>query len=57
MMNERATAVQIMVGPLEPGREVCVQKGSELMAELAPLLRKRAGGRETAGLKAYEDGR
>lgn len=46
-----------LLEPLELGWKARAQKEGELMAELAPLLRKRAGGREIAGLKAYEDAR
>lgn len=50
-------ALTELLGPLELGWKARAQKEGELMAELAPLLRKRAGGREIAGLKAYEDAR
>lgn len=50
-------ALTELLAPLELGWKVRAQKEDELMAELAPLLRKRAGGREIAGLKAYEDAR
>ena len=55
MRNEYADALQIVLSLLELGQKARAQKEGELMAELAPLLRKRAGGREIAGLKAYED--
>ncbi|MFA5683281.1 MAG: hypothetical protein WC995_01815 [Lysobacteraceae bacterium] len=57
MTNERAAALQIMFSQLESDRKVRAHKEGELMAELAPLLRKRAGGREIAGLRAWEDAR
>lgn len=57
MTNERATALRVMVSPLELDRKVREQKEGELMADVIPLLRKRAGGREIPGLKAYEDAR
>jgi type I restriction enzyme R subunit len=47
-------ALTELLSPLELGWKARAQKEGELMAELAPLLRKRAGGREIAGLKAYE---
>ena len=47
-------ALTELLGPLELGWKARAQKEGELMAELAPLLRKRAGGREIAGLKVYE---
>ena len=47
-------ALTDLLSPLELGWKARAQKEGELMAELAPLLRKRAGGREIAGLKAYE---
>ncbi|TAK37956.1 MAG: type I restriction endonuclease subunit R [Lysobacteraceae bacterium] len=50
-------ALTELLSPLELGWKARAQKEGELMAELAPLLRKRAGGREIAGLKAYEDAR
>lgn len=48
-------ALTELLSPLELGWKARAQKEGELMAGLAPLLRKRAGGREIAGLKAYED--
>ena len=50
-------ALTELLGPLELGWKARAQKEGELMAELAPLLRKRAGGREIAGLKAWEEAR
>ena len=46
-----------LLSPLELGWKARAQKEGELMAELAPLLRKRAAGREIAGLKAWEEAR
>ena len=43
-----------LLEPLELGWKARTQKELALMAELAPLLRRRAGGREIAGLAAYE---
>lgn len=57
MRNEYADALQIVLSPLELGQKARAQKKGELMAGQAPLLRKRAGGREIAGLKAWEDAR
>ena len=50
-------ALTELLSPLELGWKARAQKEGELMAELAPLLRKRAGGREIAGLRAWEDAR
>lgn len=44
-----------LLEPLELGWKARTQKELALMLELAPLLKKRAGGREISGLKAYED--
>ena len=57
MRNEYADALQIVLSPLELGQKARAQKEGELMAGQAPLLRKRAGGREIAGLKVWEDAR
>ncbi|MGO1540072.1 MAG: type I restriction endonuclease subunit R [Luteimonas sp.] len=50
-------ALTELLSPLELGWKARAQREGELMAELVPLLRKRAGGRDIAGLKAYEDAR
>ena len=50
-------ALTDLLSPLELGWKARAQKEGELMAELAPLLRKRAAGREIAGLRAWEDAR
>ena len=50
-------ALTELLSPLELGWKARAQKEGELMAELAPLLRKRAAGREIAGLRAWEDAR
>ncbi|MEN1925289.1 type I restriction endonuclease subunit R [Luteimonas qiangzhengi] len=50
-------ALTELLSPLELGWKARAQKEGELMAELAPLLRKRAAGRDIAGLKAYEGAR
>jgi type I restriction enzyme R subunit len=44
-----------LLAPLELGWKARTQKELALMSELVPLLKKRAGGREISGLKAYED--
>lgn len=44
-----------LLAPLELGWKARTQKELALMGDLLPLLKKRAGGREIAGLKAYED--
>ena len=43
-----------LLAPLDLGWKVRTQKELALMSDLLPLLNKRAGGREIAGLKAYE---
>jgi type I restriction enzyme R subunit len=44
-----------LLAPLALGWKARTQKELALMSDLAPLLKKRAGGREIAGLKAYEE--
>ncbi|WP_300455178.1 type I restriction endonuclease subunit R [Accumulibacter sp.] len=44
-----------LLAPLELGWKARTRKELALMAELVPLLKKRAGGREISGLQAYED--
>jgi type I restriction enzyme R subunit len=44
-----------LLAPLELGWKARAQKELALMADLVPLLKKRAGGREISGLKSYED--
>jgi len=44
-----------LLAPLDLGWKARTQKELALMGDLLPLLKKRAGGREIAGLKAYED--
>ncbi len=43
-----------LFAPLELGWKERAQKESDLMADLTPLLKKLAGGREISGLRAYE---
>jgi type I restriction enzyme R subunit len=43
-----------LLAPLDLGWKARAQKELALMHDLLPLLKKRAGGREIAGLKAYE---
>jgi type I restriction enzyme R subunit len=50
-------ALTELLAPLELGWKARAQKEDALMRDLIPLLRKRAGGREIAGLKAWEDAR
>ena len=50
-------ALTELLAPLELGWKARAQKEEALMRELIPLLRKRAGGREIAGLRAWEDAR
>lgn len=47
---ERALSFQ-----LDPSCKARTQKELALMGDLLPLLKKRSGGREIAGLKAYEE--
>jgi type I restriction enzyme R subunit len=44
-----------LLAPLDLGWKARTQKELALMADLVPLLKKRAGGREISGLKAYEE--
>lgn len=44
-----------LLAPLELGWKARTQKELTLMSELVPMLKKRAGGLEIAGLQAYED--
>jgi type I restriction enzyme R subunit len=46
-----------LLAPLDLGWKARTQKELALMGDLVPLLKKRAGGREIAGLKAWEDAR
>jgi type I restriction enzyme R subunit len=41
--------------PLELGWKARTQKELALMTDLVPMLKRRAGGRDISGLKAYED--
>jgi type I restriction enzyme R subunit len=47
-------ALTELLAPLDLGWKARTQKELALMDDLLPLLKKRAGGREIAGLKAYE---
>ena len=44
-----------LLSPMALGWKARTQKELALMTDLVPLLKKRAGGREIAGLKVYED--
>jgi type I restriction enzyme R subunit len=44
-----------LLAPLNLGWKARTQKELALMGDLVPLLKKRAGGREISGLKAYEE--
>lgn len=44
-----------LLAPLDLGWRARTQKELALMTDLVPLLKKRAGGRDISGLKAYED--
>jgi type I restriction enzyme R subunit len=47
-------ALTDLLAPLELGWKARAAKESELMADLIPLLKKLAQGREISGLSAYE---
>ena len=47
-------ALTELLAPLELGWKARTQKELALMGDLLPLLKQRAGGREIAGLRAYE---
>jgi type I restriction enzyme R subunit len=44
-----------LLAPLDLGWKARTQKELALMSDLVPLLKKRAAGRDIAGLKAYEE--
>jgi type I restriction enzyme R subunit len=44
-----------LLAPLDLGWKARTQKELALMTDLVPLLKRRAGGRDISGLKAYED--
>ena len=44
-----------LLAPFGLGWKARTQKELALMTDLVPLLKKRAGGRELSGLKAYEE--
>lgn len=44
-----------LLAPLEPGWRDRTEKELALVADLVPLLKKRAGGSDISGLKAYEE--
>ena len=44
-----------LLAPMELGWKVRAQKEVALMRELVPVLKKRSGGREISGLRAYEE--
>ncbi|MBX3408602.1 MAG: type I restriction endonuclease subunit R [Phycisphaeraceae bacterium] len=50
-----AEAMTALFDPLELGWRARAEKELALMADLVPLLKRRAGGREVSGLKAYEE--
>ena len=54
MTSERKPLEGTVSSQLGRGWKARTQKELALMGELLPLLKKRAGGREIAGLKAYE---
>lgn len=55
MTSERKPLAGAVSSQLNRGWKARAQKELALMADLLPLLNKRAGGREIAGLKAYEE--
>lgn len=50
-----AERLTTLLAPLNLGWRARTHKELAFMADLVPLLKKRAGGREIAGLKAYEE--
>jgi type I restriction enzyme R subunit len=44
-----------LLAPLELGWKARTQKELALMTDLVPMLKKRSGGRDISGLRAYED--
>jgi type I restriction enzyme R subunit len=50
-----AERLTTLLAPLDLGWRARTQKELALMADLVPILKKRAGGREISGLKAYEE--
>lgn len=44
-----------LLAPLELGWRDRTEKELALMADLVPLLKRRTGGRDISGLKAYEE--
>lgn len=44
-----------LLAPLELGWHARTEKELSLMSDLVPLLKRRAGGRDISGLKAYEE--
>ena len=55
MTSERKPLDGTVSCQLDQGWRARTQKELALMGELLPLLKKRAGGREIAWLKAYEE--
>jgi type I restriction enzyme, R subunit len=48
-------ALSELLAPLDLSWKARTQKELDLMKELAPYLRKLAGGRDISGLSAYEN--
>ena len=57
MTSERKTLDGTVSPRLGRGWKARTQKKLALRGDLLPLLKKRAGGREIAGLKAWEESR
>lgn len=55
MANERKSLEEDVLIRRDLGWKARTQKELALMGDLLPLLKKRAGGREIVGLKAYEE--
>ncbi|MDZ4349425.1 MAG: hypothetical protein U1A22_07815 [Xanthomonadaceae bacterium] len=55
MTSERKPLDGALSSKLNRDWKARAQKELALMGDLPPLLNKRAGGREFAGLKAYEE--
>ena len=55
MTSERKPLEGTVSSQFDRGWKVRTQKELALTGDLLPLLKKRAAGREIAGLRAYED--
>ena len=55
MTSDRKLVEQTVLASVDAGGKVRTQKELVLLSELLSLLTKRAGGREIARLKSYEE--